>query len=257
MRKKTMLSAVLLGAAIVSGATAVSAQSAVSTPNDATNQTQPAETPKAPMTTDSMGEHNAVPAASGYDTSPQSSTSVTIEHGGVSAPVAVILEAPKPDGTIIDKLVNHFNNKEVEDIVSTFSKDGFLAVKAKGSIVKDSDELRKELVNIFADPKRHTVTAQVDMVKELAPGVAVIGSYYNMFEEGQTTPKAKMYGLTVVKYEDNAWKIVAQEETDLQASAESEPAKHSGGGMKIAIVTLIGAAIGFFAGRAFPKKPNA
>lgn len=251
----------LLSAAIIASASTAFAQAAVDAPSTGAHQMQ-TEAPKVPgvTTTDAIpGEHNAMPAISTPDTGVQPPVTITPVpmNMDMSAPAAVVLEIPKADGTIIDKLINHHNNKEVEDIVAMFSKDGFIKVRNNGNVLKNAEDLRKELVDFFAGDKKHTFTSQVDMIKDVAPGVAIIGGYYNMFEEGNTThPVAKMYGITVVKYEDNAWKIVASEATDLPkpASEVETAATTSGGGFKMAIIALIGIAIGFLGARFMPKK---
>jgi hypothetical protein len=249
MRKKTILSAALLSIAILSSATPVLAQSTVDAPNSVA--TQPSVTPS-----DTTGENTNMGTAttnSNENSTQQPSITLPAETV-VAAPTAVVIEMPKADGVIIDKIINHHNNKEVEDIVAMFSKDGFIKIRSDGTVTKDPEELRKELVNFFADGKKYTFTAQVDSIKDLAPGVAVIGAYYNLFEEGQTIPKAKMYGITVIKYEDNGWKIVAQEATDLLAKESAEPAQPQSGGLKTAIIGLLGAAVGFLAGRVIYRK---
>lgn len=251
----------LLSAAIISSASVALAQSATDAPNNGMHQMQ-VEAPKLPSASDTMpGEHNAIPAVN--PDAGQSGVVITNVPADMdmAAPVAVVLEMPKADGTIIDKFINHHNNKEVEEIVAMFSKDGFIKVRNNGTIIKNTEDLRKELADFFAGDKKHTLTSQVDMIKDVAPGVAIIGGYYNMFEEGNTTtPTSKMYGITVVKYEDNAWKIISQEATDLpkDAASAAEPAQHNGGGgMKMAIVALIGIAIGFLGSRFMPKKTSA
>ncbi len=249
--KKHSLLPTLLSAAIVCGAATAFATGAGA-------QQMNAETPKMPEvnTTGAMqAEPSISPNQDGNTQAPVSITTMPVDPD-MSVIVTPVLEVPKADSTIVDKLISHHNNKEVEDIISMFSKEGFVKVRNNGHVIKNAEDMRKELVDFFAGDKKHIFTSQVDMVKDLAPGVALITSHFTMSEEGNTTkPADKMYGITVIKYEDNAWKIVASESTDIAKEMDAvEPAQHNGSSIKLTIVALIGIAIGFLGSRFLPKK---
>jgi hypothetical protein len=262
---KSKISAALISTLMISVASCALAQTSVNAPNNGAYQIQ-GESSKANPSVD-VTPSSVPPMQPTQNTDIQSpateSTTITTTPAEtvVAAPVAIVAEMPKADGAIIEKLVTHYNNKEVESIISLFDKDGFIMVSGDGKIVKNAEDLRKELVEYFASPKHYTSTAQVDVTKDLAPGIALIGSYYNFFAEGETSsPAMKAYGVSIVKYEDGAWKIVSNELTQIhtgEAVAKHEQPTSSGGNPgKMALVALIGAAIGFLASRFLPTKTN-
>ncbi|MDF3047455.1 MAG: hypothetical protein K0R73_573 [Candidatus Midichloriaceae bacterium] len=257
IHNKSKISAALISTLMISAASCALAQTNVETPNNGAQQIlgdNSKTTPHVDVTPSLPSSDVQAPVSE-----PTISTSPAETVG--SAPVAIISETPKADGAIIEKLVAHYNNKEVEPIISLFDKDGFIMVSGDGKIVRNADDLRKELVEYFASSKHYNSTAQVDTVKDLAPGLAMIGSYYNFFNEGDTSnPAMKAYGVSVVKYDDGAWKIVSNELTVMHngetLAIHDHPASNNGNLAKMALVALIGAAIGFLTSRFLFSKTN-
>lgn len=208
------------------------------TPDAAASVATPAA-PAAPT----MEMHNAVIAPATGDTA-------------MPAPAPVVTEMPKADGAIMEAMTNAWNSKNADEIVGMMSKDGFVKVDMMGAVYKDTDSLRKMVTEKFAG-EAYTYTSNVDMVKDVAPGVAVISG--TVMAHKSADPAAAPMKVTftaTVKYEDGAWKFVSSQCTMVKEAhaEEAKPASNGGGMGKTLAFVLIGAALGFFGGRFTSKK---
>lgn len=164
-----------------------------------------------------------------------------------------VSQVSKADGSIIDKLVNSLNNKEVEDVVQMFANDEFVLIDNLGHVIKSDADLRKYITDKFASHSKTVYTAQVEDIKEVAPNLALITAQYNIFEDDKNSvPMAKMHVSTIVKYDGNAWKIISQQFTNFDGSVaivkETDPT------IKMILIGLIGALIGFFGSKFMVKR---
>ena len=191
------------------------------------------------------------------DVAATSSSTMAPEDRMVNPAAESVAEVAKADGSIIDKLISHYNNREVEDIILMYSNDGFVMVEPNGQTINDATGLRKNLVSMFAGNKKNTYTAQVDSVKEVAPNLVLITAQYNSFEDGQSaSPMAKLFVTTLAKYESNTWKIISQQLTDISKDATLVDADstQTGSAIKMMLMGIIGVVVGFFGSKYMNRR---
>ncbi len=245
MSKPAKLAMLALTASIAGFSGSALAQDA--NPTATAAPTTPAEAPVyAPSANPTAGE---VPSVS---------VTTVPTDASMAVPAPVVIDIPKADEKFVEKMVNHLNNKEVEDIISIFSKEGFVAVTEAGKIVKDQESLRRMLLDMFTGDKKHKFAATVENVNNFMPGAAVITYNITMTDEANAeAAPVKLIATSVVRYEDNNWKVVAVQKTEAEKAAPVEEHKSGTSGVKMLLIALIGAAVGFFASRFMPKKDSA
>lgn len=243
MTTNTKLYAALIAAAAISTASTAFAQDATTAAPamPATPESAAVAAPAMPASP-TIETHNAVIAPA-------------TEEVVMPAPTAPVAEMPKADASIMEKMTNAWNSKNVDEIIAAHSKDGFIKIDPMGAMYKDTESLKKMLVEKFAGPA-HTYTSTVDMVKDVAPGVAVLAGTMSAYKEGETSKaEMKMAFTATFKYEDGAWKAVASQCTMIHdETMEAKPAASGGGMGKTIALVIIGALVGFFGARFMPKK---
>lgn len=254
------LSTSLLAVLALSSSTVACAQSADSAATPAAPAAPDAATQIAPAmpTTPDAASTVATPAAPAAPTMEMHNAVIAPATGdsAMPAPAPVVTEMPKADGSIMEAMTNAWNSKNADEIVGMMSKDGFVKVDMMGAAYKDTDSLRKMITEKFAG-EAYTYTSNVDMVKDVAPGVAVIsGTMMAHKSSDAAAAPMKVTFTATVKYEDGAWKFVSSQGTSVKDAhaEEAKPAAANGGMGKTLALMVIGVALGFFGGRFTSKK---
>ena len=217
----------------------------------------PAATPPAPV---------APVDASAMPVTPAPAAPTTMNQMPMDASNQVMLQSvmlvnlPKADATIVDKLVEAFNSRSYEKYAEMFSKEGFSVVTADFNSVSTPEALKSHWDNKFAATshfKDAKATATVDSVKDLAPGIALITGKMNVTMD-QNTNAMTMFTI-IAKYEDNAWKINAMHASskDMMKMILAAEMKPESNAMMDAFYALVGLLIGFGAAKMMRKKTDA
>jgi uncharacterized protein (TIGR02246 family) len=172
----------------------------------------------------------------------------------------MLVNLPKADATIVDKLVEAFNSRSYEKYAEMFSKEGFSVVTADFNSVSTPEALKSHWDNKFAATshfKDAKATATVDSVKDLAPGIALITGKMNLTMDPNTN--AMTMFTIVAKYEDNVWKINSMHASskDMMKMILAAEMKPESNAMMDAFYALVGLLIGFGAAKMMRKKTDA
>lgn len=174
----------------------------------------------------------------------------------VAAPVTIVAEIPKADAEIVNKMVEAYNAKNVDALLSFFASD-FILVNSHTTI-KDMGSLREALVDAFAHPSHGTISANVDYIKDIAPGLAMIGVNVTEPATPANSHEKKSYVTHLVRYENNEWKIVSKQMTTMVDA--SAPVAHleekSPNNMVTLFAAIFGLVVGYFAAKMLGRKKS-
>ncbi len=168
----------------------------------------------------------------------------------------MLVNLPKADGSIVDKLVEAFNSRDYEKYSSIFSKEGFTLITSDFQYASTPEALKnkwdaKVVDHNFKDSK---AAATVESVKDLAPGIAMITGKFNLVMDANRTAMS-MFTL-LVKYEDNAWKIntLHASSKDVMRMVLADEIKPESNAMIDAVYAILGLLIGFVLAKLVHRK---
>ena len=174
------------------------------------------------------------------------------------APVHPVSEMPKADKEFITKLNELYNAKNIDGIIDMYSTD-FIVASEHGTI-KNADDMRKMLIDMFADPNFSTGSlATVDYMRDVAPGVAVYGIDITSPASDPTKGEMKAYVTMTVKFENNEWKIVSEQMTHKPSAtpAKVEHKEEKQSGLMTVIAAILGVLVGYLGAKFVGKKDEA
>lgn len=186
-----------------------------------------------------------------------------------TAPANTVVPAVEPvsampsiDQSFFNSLVDSFNSKNVDGIVSAMSESEVLFITSTGIVIRDKEAIKNHLIAMMTGDNPVTLALSVEGKLEPKPGVAfTTGSLTkttNTMPEQSETHKETISAL--VNYENGEWKISALQSTKVEEPKPLEPAqeeKSQSSGIRTLLALFIGAAAGFMGARFMAKKAQA
>lgn len=251
-----------------------------------TTATSNEKMPSAPMSNESLNapnSSNVAPVTSGETTNPtpvmtpdmNSASTVTNSTPVVgtatveSIPATPVVTATEPvntmpgiDQSFFNSLVDSFNSKNVDSIMSSMSVNDIIFVTSTGVVIKDKEAIKNHLIAMMTGENPISLSLSVNDKVEPKPGVAFTAG--TLTKSLKTAPDSNEIGETqketisaLLSYENNEWKIVALQSTKVEEPKPLEPAheeKSQSSGLRTLLALVLGAAAGFMGARFMAKK---
>lgn len=173
--------------------------------------------------------------------------------------VEAVSQVPTIDQTFFNTLVDAFNSKNVDSIISTMSSNSVTFITSSGVIIRDKEAIKNHLIGLMTGENPITLELAVDSKLEPKPGVVFTTG--SLTKTSGTSPDAlethKETISALVSYENYEWKIVALQSTKVEEPKPLEPVqeeKSQSSGLRTLLALLIGAAAGFMGSRFLSKK---
>jgi uncharacterized protein (TIGR02246 family) len=239
--------------------------------NAGVSQTPPAASTQPMQAVDSAVSMPQKPDANVTVPLPQT-PNVTVSHEEAPSSTYTDLSVPSVvpteisvsplDRSIIDDLATAYGNNDIEAILSLYGDYEMTFISTTGKVVRSREEMRKHLVELFASAPKMSYKANVDNIREFAQGSGLVNGNVVMFADAQdTTPKTKMIFTMLAKHDGMKWKISHFQGTEVrneQINHDMEAGKeHESSSIRMMIIALIGAVIGFFIAKLVPNKNKA
>ncbi len=171
----------------------------------------------------------------------------------------MLVNLPKADNSIVDKLVEAFNSRSYEKYSEMFSKEGFSVVTADFKNISTPEALKTAWESKFAATshfKDAKATATVDSVRDIAPGIALITGKMNIAVDPKTNAMS-MFTI-LAKYEENTWRIATMHASskDLMKMILASEIKPESNVMMDVILAFAGVVIGFVLAKVMRKRSD-
>ena len=229
------------------------------TPVPVANSTEKSST-AAPISTTDV----AAPTASVTNTTPVVGTATVeaIPANPVVPSVEPVTSMPSIDQSFFNSLVDSFNSKNVDGVMSSMSANDVTFVTSTGIVIKDKEAVKNHLIAMMTGESPVTLSLTVDGRLEPKPGVAfTTGSLTKTTGNADSTHTSlethKETISALVSYENNEWKIVALQSTKVEEPKPLEPVqeeKSQSSGLRTLLALVLGAAAGFMGARFMAKK---
>ena len=229
-----------------------------STPADAPAMLAPT-TPTATDAAQSMTPATPVDASTVTPSSPvvapATTNSVPMDASNqVMLQSVMLVNLPKADGAIVDKLVEAVVNRDWEKYSALYSKESFNLVTVENDAITTPEALKSMWDKKMSEHKNYKATATVESVKEIAPGIGYIVGKINMAYDANNSAMAHFTMLT--KYEENAWKIVSMHASSKDVmkmilAAEMKPESNM---MMDAVYAIMGLILGFVIAKLMARR---
>jgi uncharacterized protein (TIGR02246 family) len=195
-------------------------------------------------------------------TAPNVASMPVEDYTNVSTPTTPVETVIQPlDKTIVDEMSAAYSNQDVEAILGLYGDYELTLVDDLGSVARSREELRKHLVETFASNPKKFYKASVDNIRELSPGTGLLFGSIGIFDDAQdTSPKSKIMFTMVAKHDGLKWKISHMQATEVKnnvAMAQATETNNEPSSMRMMIIALIGAVIGFFVAKLVPNRNKA
>ncbi len=168
----------------------------------------------------------------------------------------MLVNLPKADGAIVDKLVEAVASRDWEKYSSLYSKESFNLVTVENELINSPEALKAMWDKKMSDAryKNHKATATVESVKEIAPGIGYIVGKLNIVFDANHTAMAHFTMLT--KYEENTWKIVSMHASskDVMKMILAEEMKPESNMMMDAVYAIMGLILGFVVAKLMARR---
>jgi ketosteroid isomerase-like protein len=174
----------------------------------------------------------------------------------IAVPTQPVVEMPKADHAFFEGIITDFNNKDIDALISNYSKEELVVVNEKGEVFNDREAIRQLYISMLSGNKKVTASINVDKVIDVAPGVALFCGKVSFKIEGEKDPSDLVFTSTL-KYEDGSWKIVSKQTSIVSTLKADEHERPDSNGVKMLITLFIGAVIGYLGSKMFSKKNQA
>ncbi len=168
----------------------------------------------------------------------------------------MLVNLPRADGAIVDKLVEAVASRDWEKYSALYSKESFNLVTVENELISTPEALKAMWDKKMSDAryKDHKATATVDSVKEIAPGIGYIVGKLNIVFDANHSAMAHFTMLT--KYEENTWKIASMHASskDVMKMILAEEMKPESNVMMDAVYAILGLIIGFVLAKLMLRK---
>jgi hypothetical protein len=173
----------------------------------------------------------------------------------VNQPITIAV--PKFDEAASEKIAKAFNDKNIDQLIASFSKDNFLLIGASDEVISNEADLKDYLGKLFSANgilNNVIVESSLDMNNAIVADVAVIKMKGKI-----NMPNDKHYNLIITataKFFESDWRFVYMNISATQAVSELYAKKETGIGMemKMIVIAIIGFAIGMISAMLFRKK---
>ncbi len=177
---------------------------------------------------------------------------IEIDPTSVNTPVITPI-----DKNVIDDVLSFYSNQDIESIISAYGEYEMMMVDHEGVVLRNREDLRRYLVELFASKGKQSYKATTESIRDISTGTGLLSGAIDVFlTPNDVTPKSKLMFTMLAKHDGVKWKISHFQATEVKQNANVDAGQDdsSESSIRMMVIALIGAVIGFFISKLIPKK---